>query len=351
MSAKLDRLFNIYNLLKSRPVTISYISTWAERRNLKISERTFYRDLRELEKVMLGANEKIVVSIGEKNKKTWKIEFSESEELNEFDIDTYYIIQNFLPSSLYNSRKDSQDRIQRIFYKNVSKSRFEDFASYSNKQLMNSKFSEHFNDNEKKLLSDLLWTLRNSREIEILEAYYDFTSLSVSISFPLVLLPLQLIYHRGVMHIVGFLKDKKTIIILALDQISKYQLTNISFDNKKLLQNLQKEMGKRFGITQNINTKIYSIELEFSGLTGSFVKNAHWHHTQQFEQLPSGNYRMTMECGLNRELVGWIFMWMSNVKVLKPAKLRDLVLNEHAYILKHYQGETLVSHNSFLPEE
>lgn len=75
MSAKLDRLFSIYNLLKSRPVTISHVSTWAEKRNLKISERTFYRDLRELERVILGVNEKIVVSVGEKNRKTWKIEF------------------------------------------------------------------------------------------------------------------------------------------------------------------------------------------------------------------------------------------------------------------------------------
>ena len=30
---------------------------------------------------------------------------------------------------------------------------------------------------------------------------------------------------------------------------------------------------------------------------------------------------MTMRCGINRELGGWIFQWMNNVKIIEPPEL------------------------------
>ncbi|MNG35937.1 hypothetical protein D3C85_1814520 [compost metagenome] len=32
---------------------------------------------------------------------------------------------------------------------------------------------------------------------------------------------------------------------------------------------------------------------------------------------------MTMKCGINRELVGWIFQWMYNVRIIEPVILQD----------------------------
>jgi len=68
MYRKANRLLKIYSLLKRGPVTIETIKQWARKNNINISERTFYRDLNDLENLLLLDDEKIVVKIGFKEK-------------------------------------------------------------------------------------------------------------------------------------------------------------------------------------------------------------------------------------------------------------------------------------------
>ena len=59
---------------------------------------------------------------------------------------------------------------------------------------------------------------------------------------------------------------------------------------------------------------------------------------------------MYLNCGINRELIGWIFQWMSNVKVIKPEILKELVVEKHREIVRIYEYDIeLVSNNSFRP--
>ena len=93
---------------------------------------------------------------------------------------------------------------------------------------------------------------------------------------------------------------------------------------------------------------MYDIEVEFSEMTGFFMKHIFWHRTQKFKRLKNGNHLLSMKCGINRELVGWIFQWMSNAKVIKPQILKDAVRNKLEDILELYRDEkSLVSNNSF----
>jgi hypothetical protein len=47
------------------------------------------------------------------------------------------------------------------------------------------------------------------------------------------------------------------------------------------------------------------------------MKNHHWHATQKFPK-KNGNTLMYLECGINRELLGWLFQWMYNIRVVEP---------------------------------
>ena len=49
MSEKSKRLMMIYSRLKSGPMTIEMLSDWAQKYDVQISTRTFYRDLQDLE--------------------------------------------------------------------------------------------------------------------------------------------------------------------------------------------------------------------------------------------------------------------------------------------------------------
>ena len=187
--------------------------------------------------------------------------------------------------------------------------------------------------------------------MELLEVDYDYTSIPKSIQYPLVFLPLQVLYHRGLIHLSGFMKEKGKMMIIALNQIKKYHLTNNMFDNNKLLATLENEMQNRFGITANMDHEIYDIEIEFSEFTGEFITHHYWHHSQSITQQENGNYLMKLRCGINRELVGWIFQWMSNVRVIKPPLLQELVLAKYKEIIQDIETEKpLVSNNFFRKE-
>lgn len=346
---KSERLLKIYARLKRSPATIEMLQEWACRNGIEISDRTLYRDMQHLENFMLLDGERLVVSKGEKNKKTWKIEFRGNDRLTEFDINSYLLFTNFLPRSIAESRTASLDRIKEVYYQTYSKSRFQDFASYAIDQLKSTRFGEfQGNEHYAKTLEDMLWSMRNRRELDIRKVDLDITSLSRSVLFPMKFLPVKLVYHRGVVHLGGFDKKSKKLILLALSQITEYKLTNIPFKNTLLLKKYEDEIIKRFGITENQDDEVYDIELEFSEILGHFVKNDYWHPTQKCIQKENGNFIMTMRCGINRELVGWIFMWMTNVRVLKPKILKDIMLKKCQEILSDYESaKPLISNNTF----
>ena len=142
MSKKSKNLLRIYNRLKRGPVNIEVIKQWAKSHDLNISERTLYRYLDELEDIVQH-NEKLIITEGEKNKKTWKIEYDKSSaKLNEFDIQSYLLFKNLMPLPLVKSREETFDRIENLFYKNYSKSNFEDFSVFADRQISNSYFYE-----------------------------------------------------------------------------------------------------------------------------------------------------------------------------------------------------------------
>ena len=352
MSEKSKRLMMIYSRLKSGPVTIEMLQNWAQKNEVPISSRTFYRDLYDLEHSVIPADEKLIVTVGEKNRKTWKIEYLNQEEpLTEFDINSYILFQNFLPQPVVSSRRDSLGKIVRLFYQKYSKSQFEKFVDVAKMQIKATHFYEGsiFTDYHK-ILDDCIWSIQNKRQMDLISINYDYTSISSDVTFPQVFLPIQILYHRGVVHISGYLKESNQLLILGLEQISKYKLTNDPFDNSSYLQHLETELSKRFGITQNINHEVYNIELEFTERTGTFVHKQFWHETQRFERLGNGNFLMHLNCGINRELIGWIFQWMSNVKVIKPEILKELVIEKHREIVQIYEDDAiLVSNNSYRP--
>lgn len=351
MSQKSQRLLKIYSRLKRGPVSIEVMKQWAQKNDINISTRTFYRDLNELETSLMLENEKLVVKIGENNRKIWKIEYNTSDgDLNEFDIHSYLLFKNLMTLPVLTSRKSSMDKIEKLLYKTHSKSRFEDFSLFAERQIASTHFFEvNSNDIYLKILDQCIWCVQNNRELEINNFEFDYTSLSEDVQFPCTLLPLQILYHRGVVHVVGFLKSNYKFLIIALEQIKKYRLTNNTFDSSALVAEMNDNLQKRFGITENMSEEIYDIEIEFSKETGTFIKNLYWHSTQVFSTQESGNLILSMSCGINRELVGWIFQWMSNAKVIKPEILKNLVAQKCTQILEIYtRDKTLISNNSFI---
>lgn len=348
MSDKASRLLRIYSRLRRGPVTIEILKSWAVQNDIHVSERSLYRHLKEIEKIVLLDNEKVVVSEGEKNRKTWKIQFEDAAKIfNDDDLNALIYFRNFAPQNITKSQQTSVEKIESYFYQGHSKSAFEHKAGLVNFQIASTHFYESEDAaNYQKVLADCVWCIQNCREIILNELHFDYTSISKSVKFPLVFLPVQLLYHRGEIHLAGFTKKNEKLLVIALEQLVKYKLTNEMFEANKYVDKIKEEMTDRFGITENINDEIYDIEIEFSPITGAFMKHIFWHKTQKFKKKKNGNYILKMKCGINRELVGWIFQWMSNAKVNKPQILQDKMEEMVRYILDLYTGKREIHSNN-----
>jgi predicted DNA-binding transcriptional regulator YafY len=73
----------------------------------------------------------------------------------------------------------------------------------------------------------------------------------------------------------------------------------------------------------------YDVELCFTADAADTVLETNWHHTQQAKKHPNGEVTLTFTVdGLN-EVVRWVVGWAGRVRVVKPAELRDLVIDHH----------------------
>jgi predicted DNA-binding transcriptional regulator YafY len=350
MSDKASRLLRIYSRLRRGPVTIEVIKEWAKRSHIEVSERQLYRDLKEIEQSVNLEGEQVIVYDGEKNRKTWKVEFKDSKtNLPLFDIDTFYLLKHFAPLTLIAARKESLEKIEDLLYRQISQSSIQKNAMAISGAVKSSHFYDYpYEYKEHKLLEDCIWAIQNQRKLILNEILYDHSSLSASTLFPMHFLPLLILYRRGCIHLCGLIESSKKLVILALEQIFEYETTNEMFDASLWIECMEEQLNNRFGITENIDNNLYDVEIEFSELTGNFVKTHYWHHSQRFQQIANGNWLMKMHCGINRELVGWIFQWMSNAKVVKPLLLEKMVRDKLNDTLQLYISEKkLFSNNVF----
>jgi len=199
------------------------------------------------------------------------------------------------------------------------------YSFMSDEQNLKSEFYETAFDEKYHLkLDDIIWAISNYKKIEIRLIEGDATSLSAKLRFPIRFKPLFLINHRGNYFVAGYEKEKQLFLTIDISKIKDYALTDTSFLYKKLLHSAKAALKGRFGITNNMDEQQYDIELEFSSVTGEFARHYFWHETQDFKRIRNGNWIMTMRCGINRELLGWIFQWMANIRINAPNKLIEL---------------------------
>lgn len=346
-----ERLKCIYEQLQELPQTIASLQQYFSNIGVDVSNRQLYRDLKDVQVLLLRPGEHLEQRTQEYNRKVWVLQTQKgAETVVNYDIDTHLISRATVPLGISIGRKNSLQKIYRLLNNNVANSKFEQNGNWSGESLESTHFYEvPFGVDYQTYLDQILWAATNHRSI-IIEAYSgDSVSLNKSVAFPFTYNPIKVIYHRGSFFVAGVMPGLKGALVLDINQISKFSLSNNTFLFKGQKALVNEELQKRFGITQNIDEHTYEILLEFSPVTGHFVKNHLWHHSQVFETMKNGNYLLRLQCGINRELVGWIFQWMGNVKIIAPAILAGYYQEQLYRMLKNQQGEDLSYTNIFQP--
>ncbi|MBC8464628.1 MAG: WYL domain-containing protein [Bacteroidetes bacterium] len=346
--SKTKIILKIYNRLHLRAVTVRSVKEWLDGEGILCSERSIYRYLDELTDQVSISGEEIEVSTGDNNQKIWKLVHSTStQQLTPFDVNSLYLFYNFIPAAIQHPRKTSMEKIERVLHEQFSKDKLEANINSTQAHFYNTNFHEsQYTTEEHEVLETLIVAIEHGKQVLVQQTRFDNTGLPEATDFSVPLDPVKVLFHRGTLHICFYSEKQKDLIILAIEQLVNVTVLDSTFNKRNIEEKLQNILNKRFGVTHNIDAKTYDIEIEFSEQLGDFVSRHYWHPTQEFTQLPTGNYMMKMHCGLNRELVGWIMMWMSNARVIKPKKLKKLVAEKLQHSLSYYQEDKHLSYNN-----
>lgn len=288
-------------------------------------------------------NEIIKVVVGRHNRRTWQIvpieKTPEQLRIDEYDTLTRRLSRAVMPQVFSQKRQDSLSKFMLLNEDSIRATHFYENEAHNNVDIN---------------LEKLVRAIDVGAKVRILTINGDATSVKRFIHLPTLVLPTQIIYHRGCFYVAAIDESSERVVTFQIDQL-EIEETHESFTDKEEIRNqVENDLKLRFGITQNIDDTVYTIRLRFSNTTGSFAKGQFWHDEEGAEASESedGSHILTCQCGINRELVGWIFQWMNNVKVLDPPQLVVLYNEQLAkmeQIARQSQNAPLHYTNVFAP--
>lgn len=323
MLKQLERLKLLYGYLQKEQADSNTILAFLVTKKAEISLRQLQRDLKDVESYFLKSDEKLMVT-NQSRKKIYQITKSDAPlKLSQSSINTWQLSELSGNVSLLRNRANDMEAKDKIF-KMLPKVNSGHKIELNSNGLEKTNFYEVLKDDGFDLIiDDLMKAIRHDNYIKIVKIKNDFTTDNVDgEKNKLVVAPIAILYHRGDFFIA--VMEKKAICFYEIGQLNTIEIIDRKFNRKDCLEKLEKERNKRFGVSKNINNEVYEIKLEFTNITGSLVKKYFWHPSQKFHQKTSNdNVIMTLQCGINRELVGWIFQWMYNVRILEPSILKE----------------------------
>lgn len=120
-------------------------------------------------------------------------------------------------------------------------------------------------------------------------------------------------------YLVGFNEYVKDLRLYKVDKIANLEILD-EYYLKDEKFSLTEYCKNSFSIYQEEPLKI---TLEFDKSVAEDVLNYHFHPTQKMKQLNNGNVQVKFTCGGKYAICHELFKWGCNVKIKKPAQLRE----------------------------
>ena len=90
------------------------------------------------------------------------------------------------------------------------------------------------------------------------------------------------------------------------------------------------DLGEYFGNAWGVyrGKESYEVEIEFAKEAANLVTETRWHKTQEVKRHPDGRATLSFRVDGLDEILWWMLGWSGRAKVLKPEKLREMVLEK-----------------------
>jgi hypothetical protein len=316
--------FKIYFLLKEKPHSVTDLHLRLQKYDIQLSKRSIYRYLEKIETSLNTEEENIEVEMVDKNKKIFFVK-SNSKDIKLTQGDwVNFINSNYIFQSNYKFSEEQQEINSKILSliksKAPIKSQLISNLNADNAFYESTGFGELIMNNKyKKNLFKLIYYYSNQCDVKITK-YSD--SVINNQEIPKIntpLIPYKIWYHRGNYSISLYSSIQKKAYTIEIDMID-----SINYHSKHPKNIVIKELDElmSFGYHPSIVDGIQQIVLQFPSNPGEHIMNRFWHKSQRFEKLNDGTVLMYITTNINIEVIGWISMWLDNVKIIQPTSLK-----------------------------
>jgi hypothetical protein len=330
MQRKSERLFRIYQRLKSSPQTIDELYLWSKKADLGIGRRTLYRYLEELEDTIHDPGFELVSSNHNSKEKRWQVVSTQRmhHEQHREAMRRFYLLTQLAGKHLQSLTTGYLEILEGELNRHVS---VDHKIRSLREQLIITGWSEaNYSEKDIETLLKLMRAIEN-KELVTLELF-PILSAEQPVKGIFDWAIHYIISHRGTIYVAAIRKGQKRFHFIEVESINQISFANIRFRKHPERKEVEEELSRRFGIT-NGDGPTYKISILFSGalpiskgdVKHPFLEKRSWHANQRFIHDENGNLILQFQSQLNRELLGWIFMWMDQLKVLGPPQLVTLI--------------------------
>jgi predicted DNA-binding transcriptional regulator YafY len=145
--------------------------------------------------------------------------------------------------------------------------------------------------------------------------------------------PQRLVHYRDNWYLDGWCHLRNGLRIFAVDRIETAEMQDeaaVDLEDAELDERLARSYGIFSGVPRS------TAVLRFSARMARWVADEQWHPQQHGQWLTDGSYELTIPYADPTELVRDILRSGSDVEVIRPETLRDLVRRELAAALERY---------------
>jgi len=133
--------------------------------------------------------------------------------------------------------------------------------------------------------------------------------------------PYVITFRGSAWYLVAYCHLRSKVMIFRLDRMGEVALTKVNFELPRNFSPDAFFAGSWF-IEQGDPVKV---RLRFAPPAARWVKEAHFHDSQQMEELPDGALLFEVTVKGTREITRWILGYGADVEVLEPAAIRQAV--------------------------
>ncbi len=149
--------------------------------------------------------------------------------------------------------------------------------------------------------------------------------------------PYGLIHHSGSLYLVAHSRQHDGIRTFKLDRVSNVALETLTFEKPQDFD-LRAFLRDSLGIFHEDGPS-QRVVIRFAAGVARYVKEHHWHASQQLIRESDGSLRLEMELSSLQEVKSWVLSFGAKAIVLEPEELRQAIEQDVKSLLRLYESD------------